>query len=83
MLGTKRRMVRGLNKLIVEKNLTNVRMRMFDFIVSKGHGYPLVDFKTQKKLFHDGDSYSYAMTALDTPQSQHLHGHVSGSPSMV
>jgi hypothetical protein len=26
----------------VEKSLTNVRMRMFDFTVSKGHGYPLV-----------------------------------------
>ncbi len=41
-LGTKRRMVRGLSKLIVEKNLTNVRIRLFDFTVSEGHGYPLV-----------------------------------------
>jgi hypothetical protein len=42
-----------------------------------------IDFKTQKELFHDGDSYSYAMTALDTPESQRLHRHVSGSPRMV
>ncbi len=30
-LGTKRRMVKGLSKLIVEKNLTNVRMRLLFF----------------------------------------------------
>jgi hypothetical protein len=42
MLGTKRRMVRILNKSIVEKNLTNVRMRLFDLTLSEGHVYPLV-----------------------------------------
>jgi hypothetical protein len=42
MLGTKRRMVRDLRKPIVEKNLTNVRMQLFDFTISEGHEYPLV-----------------------------------------